>query len=279
MTKSGLRLSGVVVFAAVIVVLVYEHRLLVGLRAENQSLREQLERLAASVASPTSAVVPASDSRPLSEEQLRELLRLRGEVTLLRRQQDELLQRLAAQSKPAPERSVETERAWVQEILKRPPKDQGAAAGALRGKLLRREMTNIAPAELLLQEELLKGRLNETLERSPNDFADFQTGFIQATLGMADEAKAQQIHDLILETYRQAVANGLDIPSKPAVGAEEWVERRFQLDRAATGQLQQMLTPEERSHFDRAFLGVMGVDLGGVGVDKSNYPKRFLGGE
>lgn len=57
------------------------------------------------------------------------------------------------------------------------------------------------------------------------------------------------------------------------------MERRFQLDRAAMSQLQQLLTPEERRLFDRAFLGVMGVDLGGVGADKSNYPKRFMGGE
>jgi len=54
------------------------------------------------------------------------------------------------------------------------------------------------------------------------------------------------------------------------------VERRFQLDRAATAQVQRLLTPDERSLFDRAFLGVMGVDLGGVGVDRpSNYPKGF----
>ena len=31
--------------------------------------------------------------------------------------------------------------------------------------------------------------------------------------------------------------------------------------------------------FGRAFLGVMGVDLGSGGVDKSNYPKGFLGPE
>ena len=36
------------------------------------------------------------------------------------------------------------------------------------------------------------------------------------------------------------------------------------------------LTPEERQAFDRAFIGVMGVDLG-TGVDKSNYPPGFLG--
>lgn len=77
-------------------------------------------------------------------------------------------------------------------------------------------MTNVAPAELLLQEELLKGRLNERLERSPADFADFQTGFTQAAPGIFDETRIHQMHGLIEETYRQAVANGLDIASKPA---------------------------------------------------------------
>lgn len=279
MKASTLRLVSAAALAAVVVALLYQHRLLAQMRLENKSLRQQVERLTMVNDQPPKPVIPKSNSRPLPDDQFRELLRLRGEVTTLRRQQDELRQQLAAQSTPPLQRQVEAERAWVQEILKRPPKDQGTAAGVLRGKLLRREMTNVAPAELLLQEELLKGRLNETLEPLPADFAEFQTGFIQATLGIADETKTQQIHDLILETYRHAVANGLDIPSKPASGTDEWVERRFQLDRAATEQLQRLLTPEERTTFDRAFLGVMGVDLGGVGVDKSNYPKRFLGGE
>jgi hypothetical protein len=77
--------------------------------------------------------------------------------------------------------------------------------------------------------------------------------------------------------YEQAVANGLDIPSKPATGTDAWVQRRFQLDRRATAAVEQLLTPEERQVFGRAFLGVMGVDLGSGGVDKSNYPKGFLG--
>jgi len=140
-------------------------------------------------------------------------------------------------------------------------------------------MTNISPAELALQQELLNRQLNQTLERAPAQFADFQSGFIGSALGISDETKVQQIHDVIQKTYEYAVANGLDIPSKPATGTEEWVQRRFQLDRAATTQLTQLFTEEERRLFDRAFLGVMGVDLGGVGVDKSNYPKGFLGPE
>jgi len=151
-------------------------------------------------------------------------------------------------------------------------------AGALRGKLLRGEMANISRSELALQEELTQRKLNHTLERSPADFADFQTGFIQGTLGISDATKLQQIHELIRQTYEQAVANGLDIPSKPGTDEDAWVQRRFQLDRQATEAVKQFLTPEEQSSFDRAFLGLMGVDLG-VGVDKSNYPKNFLGSE
>ena len=63
-----------------------------------------------------------------------------------------------------------------------------------------------------------------------------------------------QIHDIIEKTYEQAVAGGLDIPSKPATDAEAWVQRRYQLDRQATAQVQQLLTDDERKWFDRAFL-------------------------
>ncbi len=281
MKKYILGIGSAIAVAVVITSFRFQQSLLTRLRAENQSLRDQVQRLTAANDQPQKPAIPAGGSRALPDDQLRELIKLRGEVSVLRRQQDELLKRLALKTAPMPVavEQIEAERAWVEQILKSPRKLQGATAGALRGKLLRREMTNVAPAELLLQEELVKGQLNQTLERSPSDFADFQTGFIQATLGVTDEGKIQQMHDLIQETYRQAVTNGLDIPSKPDSGTDEWVEQRFQLDRAATAQMQQLLTPDERSLFDRAFLGVMGVDLGGVGVDKSNYPKRFLGAE
>ena len=62
-----------------------------------------------------------------------ELLKLRGEVTALRRPQDELLNQLAAPkpSPPAPQEEVDT--AWVQQMANGFSKDQGAASGALRG--------------------------------------------------------------------------------------------------------------------------------------------------
>lgn len=278
MTK---RTPGIVVTlaAAALAIFLYQRRQMMELLENNRSLTVQIERLVAVNDEIPKPQPPSNESRPLADEPMRELLKLRGEVTVLRRQLDELLKRPATKSTPVPAPRGEEERIWVQQVLNAPPKDKGITAGTFRGKLLRGEMTNIAPAELLLREELLKSRLNETLERSPADFADFQTGFIRATLDLSDETQIQQMHDLIQETCRLAVADGLDIPSKPTSGTDDWVERRFQLDRAATAQFQQLLTPEQRTLFNRAFLGILGVDLGGVGVDKSNYPKHFLGDE
>jgi F420-0:gamma-glutamyl ligase len=124
---------------------------------------------------------------------------------------------------------------------------------------------------------MVKRSLNNTLERSPADFADFQSAYIEATVDLKDPAKTQQIRELIQSTYERAVADGLDIPSKPATEASEWVQRRHQLDRSATDAVKSLLTPDQQKLFDTALLGVMGVDLGGVGVDKSNYPPGFLG--
>ena len=52
------------------------------------------------------------------------------------------------------------------------------------------------------------------------------------------------------------MAQGLDIPSKPATETDAWIQRRHQLDRQATGAVQKLLTPEEQQLFDRAFLGI-----------------------
>jgi len=245
----------------------------------NQTLRRTIDELNAQIVELSNRST-GTDRSAVPQGPSRELLRLRSEVTLLRKRQDELLRQLAIATnttavEPAKPASDDTK--WVNDVLQSDYTRQGVAAGTLRGKLLRRESTNVSPAELVLQQELLKRDLNRTLERSPSDFAAFQTSFIQGVLNLSDEEKLRDIRDLIRRTYEQAVAEGLDVASKPATAAEEWVERRFALDRAATAELQRRLTPQERMLFDRAFLGVMGVDLGGVGVDKSNYPKRFFG--
>lgn len=209
-----------------------------------------------------------------------ELVKLRGDFTTLRRQHEELLKQIPKQTIPrSPQQAqIVHDGAWIQQILDGPPHAQGMAAGELRGKFLRGKTEEVNSAEIALREGLRKLKLNDTLEKSPTAFAEFQSAYIQSALGIEDPSKVQQIRDLIQRTYEQVVAQGLDIPSKPTNNdTTDWVQRRHQLDRQATTQLKQLLTEEEQAHFDRAFLGVMGVDLGGIDVDKSNYPKGFLG--
>lgn len=260
--------------------LVFQQATIGRLRRQN----EQLERELATTRQPPSLPTPESfvDTNELARlrAQEKELIRLRGEVTMLRREREALSNQVAATklksvAAPAPVQNVDA--AWVQQMLSGPLAQQGLAAGALRGKLLRGE--GGSPSEVALRDALVQQQLNQTLERTPAQFADFQAAFIQGAVGISDTTKLQQIHDLIQRTYEHAVANGLDIPSKPAVETDAWVQQRFQLDRRATAAVEQVLTPEERQLFGHAFIGVMGVDLGSGGVDKSNYPKGFLGSQ
>lgn len=245
---------------------------------ENAALQEQLATFVRENApAPPSAATDSAELERLRAEH-DELLRLRGEVAQLRRERDELSRKLAsalaATNKPA--QPPGADQAWVQQMLSAPVAQQGAALGALRGKMLSGDAQSISASELALRDAMAGRNLN-SLERSPSEFADFQTAFIQGAIGLSDPEKTQQIHDIIQKVYERAVANGLDIPSKPAEGAETWVNQRYQLDRRGTSAVQGLLTPEQRASFDRAFLGIMGVDLGTGNVDKSNYPRGVLG--
>ena len=256
---------------------VFQQRIIRQLR-EREAGQEALRVQPAPVSTPE----PARDTNELLrlQAQERELMRLRGEVTVLRREREALSNQLASvklKSAPAAQATQSVDTAWVEQVLNGPLTQQGLSAGTLRGKFIRGE-GGATRSELALQEALQQRQLNQTLERAPGQFADFQTAFIQGVVNISDPGKLQQIHELIQRTYEQAVANGLDIPSKPATETDAWVQRRFQLDRRATAAVEGLLTPEERTVFGRAFIGVMGVDLG-AGVDRSNYPKGFLGPE
>jgi len=200
-------------------------------------------------------------------------------MAALRREKDDLARRVVAKApartnQPGTVQEKAVDLAWVQAMLAGPLTQQATAAGSLRGKMLRREP--FTSEEVALRDALSKQQLNQRLERSPSDFADFQTAFIQAAVAINDPAKVAQIHEIVRATYEHAVVQGLDIPSKPDSGTEDWVQKRHQLDRRATRALQDILTPDEKRSFNHAFLGVMGIDLG-TGVDKSNYPPGFLG--
>jgi hypothetical protein len=260
-----------VIAAGMVAVVVWQRTAMNRVQSQNVQLRQQIEAV------PEPAPAPATPDNTLSDAERTELLRLRAEVAQLRRERDDISRRLAVQTNAAT-RTVTAEgtpdQTWVTQMLNAPAAQQGALAGALRGKLLRGD-TNITPSELALRDAMAQRGMN-SLEKTPGDFADFQSAFIESAVGLTDPEKTRQIRDIIARTYERAVATGLDVPSKPAMGAEDWVNQRHQLDRRSTSAVQKILTPEERQAFDRAFIGVMGVDLG-TGVDKSNYPPGFLG--
>ena len=266
---------GMLIAGAITTPLILQQRRLDRVFVENAQLRQQLAQKDQEASQVAAERVDADELARLRAEQ-KELVRLRGQVGALLRETAELR---TAGSKAGPKATPveEKDSAWIEEVLAGTPAQQGSAAGALRGKFLRAEMKQVSSAELKLRDLLVQKSLNNTLEHSPSDFADFQSAYIEGTLGISDSAKTRQIHDAIKATYERAVAEGLDIPSKPTTGTEEWVQRRHQLDRRATEALKKMLTPDEQQMFDTAFLGVMGVDLGGVGIDRSNYPPGFLG--
>jgi hypothetical protein len=260
-----------VIATGMIVAIALQRATMSRVQAQNAQLRQQIEAVPESA-----APVPSPFDNALSDAERAELLRLRGEVAQLRRERDDTSRRLAAQTN-AVKRAVAggaPDQTWVTQMLNAPATQQGALAGAVRGKMLKggQELT---ASELALRDALAQRDMN-SLEKTPSDFADFQSAFIESAVGLSDPEKTRQIRDIILRTYERAVATGLDIPSKPAAGTEDWVNQRHQLDRRSTSAVQKLLTPEERQAFDRAFIGVMGVDLG-TGVDKSNYPPGFLG--
>lgn len=146
------------------------------------------------------------------------------------------------------------------------------APKAVQGRLLaefRRgesvELTGLEKALALtsLIRDTVRPRL-EQIENDPDGFADFQTAFIAKILGTDDSVKLDAIHYIILRTYREANASGLNSQSRPNEEAaiEDWAMKRDALDRPATRAVQELLSPLERRAFDAAFIGIMGIDLG-----------------
>jgi RNA polymerase sigma factor (sigma-70 family) len=89
MTKLKLGISALVVAGAT-TALVVQHQTQQKLRAENDSLTQQLAQLKTDNESLSNRLAAAGNSQSLSDEQLNELLQLRGEVGMLRQQTNEL---------------------------------------------------------------------------------------------------------------------------------------------------------------------------------------------
>lgn len=158
--------------------------------------------------------------------------------------------------------------AEVAKFLLLPEKDQGKRMGAQRfpaGFLQPLSGDPVRQEKEYAKARELGGRIRQgldALEDAPAKFADFQSAFIQSVTGLTDAGRLEQIRSLIESTYQQAVRDGLTVSRVPQEGIEEWGRRRDALDRWATHEVQGLLDDVERSRFDRALIGVMGIDLG-----------------
>ena len=91
MTATKLKLGlGALVVAGMATALVVEHQTQNRLRAENESWGRQLAQLQADKSEPSNQLAPAGDSNLVPDQRLKELLRLRAEVGLLRQKTNEL---------------------------------------------------------------------------------------------------------------------------------------------------------------------------------------------
>src|SRR5436305_1442357 len=99
---------------------------------ENHSLRQRVEELTAlNDELSRQAVSKTSNSVADADDRFRELMKLRGEVTVLRRQQDDFPKQLAIKAAPPPVQPATADKAWVDDILNGTLNRQGTAAGTL----------------------------------------------------------------------------------------------------------------------------------------------------
>jgi RNA polymerase sigma factor (sigma-70 family) len=104
MTATKLKFGlGALVSIGAATALVVQHQTQEKLRVENESLRQQIAQLETDNETLSNRVVPAPDSKSLPEGQFNELLRLRGQVGVLRRQTNELGKLLANAPKLQPQ--------------------------------------------------------------------------------------------------------------------------------------------------------------------------------
>jgi hypothetical protein len=267
MTHTKSILLGALVVAGAVTPLAIQHRNHARQADEIASLR-QLLSASARPGTPSPDRIDTDELERLRAER-RELVRLRGEVASLRARLAETQSRLASATDPTP--PSDTSRVEpladleMAEFLSYPAWQQGNLLGNLRNYRAQQPGVVWTPTPEWERARKLAEKVRpelEALESRPADFAEFQSAYIQAAIGLEGPEKIGQIKSIIQSAYEQAVAAQLDAISRPAEEIEAWAERRDALDRPATRALQELLTPEERERFDQLFLGVMGIDLG-----------------
>jgi hypothetical protein len=263
------KVIAIVVALVAAALLVMQQRKVAGLQA-------QVAKLTADAAAARQEVdragqTPKSDPKETErvEQERAELARLRAEVSALRKEKAEWDKKrgaaesaaLATATQPAPAPVAPTGAAegmqWVETILNGPAPVKGTETGNARRKALNGEPLTDAERALLLN---MNSKAAE-LEKAPTEFADFQSAFIGSLLGWQNDPRSEQVKSVINAAMNAAINRGYDYHA-PAENADKWDDAQKALNTRATSAIQNVLRPEERAVFDKALIGVLGVDTG-----------------
>lgn len=208
----------------------------------------------------------AADELTRMREGQAELIRLRGEVTTLKRERDELLKKVgglegaAARAKER-EQKVQTEArdAAASEAEKLKERANTVLLG-VQGGLIRRKI--LAGEALTAEEQQAAAAMQQqaaNLEKTPAAFAEFQSAYVASALGWDNDPRSQQLKELLSRVAEVANNRGLSF-NGPGQTYENWGDAQKQLDNRATGAVKGLLTPEEAAVFDKILPGVMSAN-------------------
>ena len=252
---------------AVAALFVVQQRKVTSLRAETAAANRALSDAKAEVQ--RLAAVPKTD--PKEDERIAqeraELAKLRGEVSALRKEKAEWDKNRAAAESAALKAAQQSAQPattpaaqgmqWVETIMNGPALVKGTEVGNARRKALAGEQLTEAEASLLMN---MNSRAAE-IEKVPEEFANFQSAYIASLLGWNNDPRSDAIKGVITAASNAALQRGYDY-NAPAVNADKWDDGQKRLNTRATGAVQNLLKPEERAVFDKALIGVLGVDTG-----------------
>jgi hypothetical protein len=238
------------------------------LREANAHLTMELSKANAAAAEAAQAAQPDAGEEERLKQERAELIKLRGEVAALRREKEAWDKRTASErrtaaARPAAPQQSDVDRAQniadaLQKFQTGSTEVKGSQMGALRRKLLNHE--KLTDGEQAILDTMSANSAG--IEKSPVEFASFQTAFIGSVLGWNNgDPRAAQLQELINRASTVAGERGFDYNS-PAQNSPTWSEQQKMLNQRATSAAQAMLTPDERAVFDSAFIGILGVDYG-----------------
>jgi hypothetical protein len=255
----------VIIAVALAALLFVQHGQAEKARAQTQALSAELTSTKAELdrASRAPKTDPKESDRVNQERA--ELAKLRGEVTALRKEKAEWLkgrgavESAALQTAPPPHATTPAAEGmqWVETILNGPAQVKGTEAGRIRAKALAGEPLTEAEQALLMN---MNSKAAE-LEKSPEEFSNFQSAYIASLLGWNNDPRAEAIKGVVNAAMSAATNRGLDFHA-PAENADKWSDDQKALNTRATSAVQNLLRPEERAIFDKALIGVLGVDTG-----------------